>query len=179
METAVKVNSKVHSAIKEIAANTGMSVREVAELLISQGLSRADKLGEKVSTNGDLLSRLQEQLNHIEGDHLKLQTRLLKLEEELEEEEGEEEPKTLTKDDILRPKRAIMPGEIKEGQQYYCKDCLNERGEYVWLDPEEKPEVCPECGRKINWGDGSGGGSGWLIAGVVALALLSGARRSY
>lgn len=185
MEAAVKVNGKIHGAIKEIAASTGKSAREIAELLISQGLSRADKLGDKMSIDGALLSKVQARLDGIETDHLKLQTRLLKVEEELEEleEEPEEEaeekkPIELTKDDLLGTKKAVKPGEIKEGQEYYCKGCLDKRGKYVWLDPEEKPETCPECGQKINWSENSGGGTAWLIAGVAALALLSGARRS-
>lgn len=180
MEAAVKVNGKIHRAIKSIADGTGKSAREVAELLITQGLSKADRLGDKMSIDGDLLSKVQARLDGIETDHLKLQTRLLKLEEELEEdeEELEEEGISLTKEDLLNPKKATKPGELEEGQEYYCRECLNRRGKYVWLDSEKKPETCPECGRRINWGESSGSGTAWLIAGVAALALLSGAKRS-
>ena len=177
VESTVKLSIGNYKSLKQIAEETGMSVREVADAIVSEGLSNAKDIGKAVSGNGNLLSQLQSEVNKTRAGHLKLQTRFEQLEAELGAEDEDEEPTTLTKADLLNPKRAVKPGELKEGQEHYCKDCFNSSGEYVWLDADEKPENCPKCGRKINWGEESGGSMGWIIAGVVALALLGGVNR--
>lgn len=177
VESTVKLSIQNYKSIKQLAEDLGMSVRAVADTIVTEGLANAKQVGRAMSTDGNFLSKIQDEVNKLRADNLKLQTRLDDLESDLEEDEEEEPGTTLTKEDLLNPKRPAKPKELKEEQNLYCGDCLKERGKYVWLDPEKKPETCPECGRKLKWEEESGGGMGWLLAGVAALALLSGARR--
>jgi DNA-directed RNA polymerase, subunit RPC10 (contains C4-type Zn-finger) len=167
-DTTVKVSAKTYKTIRALADDSGMSVREVVDSLVNEGLNNAKEVGKVVSLNNNLVGKLKNDIDELRRSNAELAARL----DDVEDEDAIE----LTKESLL--KRAIKPVKKEmDGMRYLCKDCLAE-GKEVELDIEEKPERCPECGRKINWkGEEGGNGLGLVLVGLLALSLVGGLNR--
>jgi Rubrerythrin len=168
MENTLKVKVKTYKAVKEIADESGLSLGEVADTLINEGLSGAKDLG-RMSEGKIDLNNLRADLDGVKAHNRRLQRKVDELTEEVEGEDAVEPAGVLTKEDLLGRK----PKFRKENNVVARCDSCGEA-----LDDEEKPERCPGCGVKLDWdkkgeGTGAGTGAGWVIAGVIALALLN------
>jgi Rubrerythrin len=166
VEATLKVKAKTYKLVKAIADESGLSLGEVADNLINEGVEGAKNLG-RVSEGKLNLNNLRAEIDGVKNHNRRLQAKVDELTEEVQGEGAIESAEVvdLTKEDLLGRKPKLTK---EDNVVARCNTC----GEV--LDDEEKPERCPGCGMKLDWNNqGTGGGFGLILAGVIALALLN------
>ena len=173
-EGTVKLGLKNYNTVKALADKSGLSVREVADNLIHEGLNNANELGKVVSSNDNLVDKLRADVEALRRSNAELKGRVDDIEVEVGEQAAEVvKAAEITREDLLgKPSKASKPGKRETDETvYFCVHCAK-NGKRVELDAEEKPESCPGCGRKLNWKGEEGSGIGTVLLGLLALAFL-------
>lgn len=180
--TTIKISHEHYQQIKDIAEKADMGIRAVAERLIAEGLNTTEAAGKVLANNPDALGKIQKDLTKVKEGQVEILDRIDDLEGEAGESGAREsEGVRVKKAKTLEITKPSVIGVDVDGFKYHCSAC----GSPVAGEPEEdRPEVCRDCGAKLDWGrigeqkegeQGFGAG-GAILVGFLALLALSAMR---
>jgi len=181
VERSVKVSGKNYEFIKSLSDEADLSIKQVVDRLLSEGLEQSRKVGKAVASNPESLTKVQKDMAKMKGSQEEILDRLDELEGEVSEgdegdegDQGGEEPKGRK----LKLKVPSVGRKELDGFQYHCLNC----GAPLAGEPkEDRRETCRDCGAKLDWehleteveGQGEGSGSNVLLIGFLALLALA------